>query len=754
MHTRSITTIISALLSTTAVANDALEEAPSNALDVITVIGSELAEFDLPGSGEYLDETQINQHNSANINNVLRQVPGVYVREEDGHGLFPNISLRGVDGGRSAKVTLMEDGIPTAPAPYAAPSAYYSPNIARMQGLEVLKGSSQVRHGPHITGGVINYLSTAIPGSAKGKLKTTFGSDNDLRAHAWYGNTVNTSIGSIGFLVEGYARQTDGFKTIDETPDFAGKDAEATGFTQTEPMVKLAFEPNSDTYQRIELKHGRSDLDADETYLGTSETDFRANPQRRYAASRFDNIKTEHQHSSLSYLISATDNLDLTATAYYQKFARNWFKIRRVNGNSLSAALAGANNGDDLATLKGDAAGTLGYRNNNRSYYAKGVQLAADYSFATGDISHELHAGLRHHQDSVRRFQNNETFTQDANGSITDRDIGTPGTAGNRKQTVKALALNVEDRMQIGRLQLTPGVRVEQLDLDFQDFGSDPADPSDDSAGQDDLTVFAGGVSALYEVNDHWRAFGGIHRGYSTPAPRAYIRNDIQEETSLALEAGARYNSGNGLLSGEVAVFHTRFDDLIVSDNVGGAGGGNGDTESVGEVTTTGVEMQVEYDAARPLKLMLDMPLSLTATYTNAEITNAASSTDAESIFSGAANGNELPYVPEWQLTASAGVGNEKWQANLSATYVASTFATASNTDQQLNPSGSPDARYGKTDSYTVVNLSGNIQLTNTVKVGAGINNLLDKEYLVSRLPEGPRAGAPRTAYMTMEIDF
>ena len=117
-------------------------------LDPVTVIGSAEDIVDLPGSGAYLDTEEIREQTRTNINRVLAEVPGVYVREEDGFGLFPNISLRGVDGGRSSKVTVMEDGILTAPAPYSAPGAYYFPNVARMSAVEVLKGSSQVKYGP------------------------------------------------------------------------------------------------------------------------------------------------------------------------------------------------------------------------------------------------------------------------------------------------------------------------------------------------------------------------------------------------------------------------------------------------------------------------------------------------------------------------------------------------------------------------------------------------------------------------------
>ena len=76
---------------------------------------------------------------------------------------FPISSLRGVDPLRSAKVTIMEDGIPASPSPFSDPAAYYSPTAGRMSGFEILKGTSQLKYGPNTTGGIINYISTPIP---------------------------------------------------------------------------------------------------------------------------------------------------------------------------------------------------------------------------------------------------------------------------------------------------------------------------------------------------------------------------------------------------------------------------------------------------------------------------------------------------------------------------------------------------------------------------------------------------------------
>ena len=74
------------------------------------------------------------------IQKILTAVPGVYMRTEEGYGLRPNISIRGTAIERSGKITIMEDGILVAPAPYTASSAYYFPTTARIHSVEVLKG--------------------------------------------------------------------------------------------------------------------------------------------------------------------------------------------------------------------------------------------------------------------------------------------------------------------------------------------------------------------------------------------------------------------------------------------------------------------------------------------------------------------------------------------------------------------------------------------------------------------------------------
>ena len=60
----------------------------------------------IPGSGQYIGSRKIAMLNQPNINQVLRTVPGVNIRDEEGFGLRPNIGLRGTPVNRSAKSPL------------------------------------------------------------------------------------------------------------------------------------------------------------------------------------------------------------------------------------------------------------------------------------------------------------------------------------------------------------------------------------------------------------------------------------------------------------------------------------------------------------------------------------------------------------------------------------------------------------------------------------------------------------------------
>jgi Fe(3+) dicitrate transport protein len=709
-------------------------------MPAVTVIGSAAAVRDLAGAGAYLDRAVLDEQNYTNPNRVLARVPGVYLREEDGSGNFPNVSLRGVDSSRSSKVTLMEDGILTAPAPYSAPAAYYFPRIARMSAVEVLKGSSQVRFGPHTTGGVINFVSTPVPESASGLAKITYGNDNTWLGHFHHGDLVETKAGKIGWVLELFGQASDGFREIENGAGYGGSDE--TGFQTIEPMLKLSWEPAGGPPQGFEFKIGYTDFDADETYLGLGENDVRSRPNLRYASTRFDNIASEHFRTYLRHRIEASDNVRFDSAVYYNRFERDWFKLdslTRPDGTKtgLSKALLSAS---DLAILRGRAGGSLNVRHNDRVYESYGAQTTSTITFQTGGLEHTLDLGLRLHYDSSARDQFEEIFTQDTSGRIVKKGRTAPHSAGWREEEATALALFAEDSIRVGDFTIKPGIRYERIEYSYTDFLTG-------EGGEKSLDVFAPGLGVTWDAIDDLTLFAGVYRGFSVPEPMGYVRDGLTEETSTGYELGARWSNDAAAFGVELVGFYTRFQDLLVINNIGSTG--TGGSENVGEVDSAGIEFSVSWDPLAARGNSVTLPMHLGLTYTDATFGSGAASDDAASIFANAQPGNQVPYIPEWAMSAGIGLRGEKWGVSFDMTYVSEMFTSADNVDAPTT-----DARFGMTDEALIFDLSAHYKVRENIRLLAGVSNLFDEEYISSRVPQGPRTGAPRQFHVGVECTW
>ncbi|MEE2684720.1 MAG: TonB-dependent receptor [Planctomycetota bacterium] len=711
--------------------------------------------MDAAGSGSLIDLEALHRQSYDSPSRVLSQVPGVYLREEDGFGNFPNISLRGVDMARSAKVTIMEDGILAAPAPYSAPSAYYFPTVGRMYGVEVFKGSSQVQFGPHSTGGAINFLSTPIPDRQASYMRTLFGTNNEMRVHAWTGNTWLTESGErVGYLLEGYFRETDGFKTIDQAGNFPVQNATDTGFINREPMVKVFWEPNTLTYQRFEAKWGYTAMNVNEGYVGLTEDDFAANPLRRYSGTRFDHMANTAARSYLRHTLGdpEVDWLTFTQTVYYTKFNRDWFKLATVIDGATTFSLP-AILGDPITNsigygiLTGQQAGTLRLRHNNRSYSAYGYDAVANMAIEGENADHDISVGFRYHRDRVRRFQQDDDYLLSGNGAVESITEGSPGAAGDRRQVTQAIAVYLQDRMDFGRLAVTPGIRFESLDVRYQRFPGELKSVFDRT---DSMTMVSGGVGMTYDVDDDVQLLGGFHRGFSPPSP-SKITSGMREEESLASEAGIRVKDDEQHWAAQILGFYTHFNDLIVLDNVG-SGAEEENDEQVGEVYATGIEAMFQFDMGKRRDWKFSSPWFVSMTYTDAKLLSDTLSHDAESIFAGGLAGAAMPYIPEFVMMVGIGAHFEDMGIDLTGIYADQTFSTASN--EVFNGGPDADIRFGTTDDYFLWDLSAYKQLNQNWRIFGGVQNLFDRRYVTTRHPFGPRSGAPLFGYLGVEATY
>ncbi|MBA2238550.1 MAG: TonB-dependent receptor [Lysobacter sp.] len=702
-------------------------------LDRMTVVGSAEAAHESAGSAAYLDAETLQKHDYRDIQRVLRQVPGVYVVDEEGYGLRPNIGIRGSGTDRNSRITVMEDGVLVAPAAYAAPAAYYFPTTARINAIEVRKGSSAIRSGPRTTGGAINLISTPIPQQTSGHLNFAFGTDESVQAHAWAGGSGEQT----GWLLETAQQQTDGFKRLDNGGD--------TGYVLEDYLAKFRINsaPDAARYQSLEIKLGKTEQDGDETYLGLTDEDFRASRNRRYAGSQKDNIKTDHEVAELRHHVELGRGLDLTTVAYRHEFARNWFKLGSVGGKGISSVLANPEeNAERIAWLKGATSpdDALLVRNNNRSYEAQGVQSLLGWATAIGGAQHQFELGVRYHEDEEDRFQNDDRFRMQDGQMILTTD-GLPGTQDNRVGEAEAWSVYIQDEIRTGNWILVPGLRYEHIDLTRTDF---PKQPDGRSLGpsraprESSVSQLIPGFGATWLLSENFNLFASAHRGFNPPSPGS----SAEAEESVNVETGMRWNRGE--LNAELVGFWNDYSNLVGTCTASSGGDCTvGDQFEAGEARVRGIEASLGYDLGRANGWQLSVPVNVAYTYTDATFRSSFESSFEE--WGEVESGDELPYLPEQALNLRIGVEAERWRVNLGGNYIDSMRTVAGQGGTSFDQ---------RTESAFVVDLAAAYKLNSQAELYTRVENLTDETWIASRRPAGARPGMPRMTYVGMRVNF
>lgn len=700
-----------------------------------TILGSKFEAKNRTGSAFYISPKEIKKFNYTDINRTLRGVPGVNVYEEDGFGLRPNISLRGTSPERSSKITLMEDGVLIAPAPYSAPSAYYFPTIGRMQAVEILKGSSQVQYGPYTTGGALNMISTEVPDSFGIFLNSSFGSFNSGRIHTQVGDTKK----NFGYAIEYLNYNSNGFKDLDN--------GENTGFDKNDLVAKFRVNSNADAKvpQSVELKFQYSNEDSNETYLGLTETDFSLNPFRRYAGSQRDEMNTEHLQFMLTHVLGLGKNTSLTTIAYLNDFNRNWYKVDYVTVNGERQSIANIiENPVDLQAyydvISGNSNTTnndvIAVKANNREYLSTGIQTKLNHRWSTTNSVHDVELGMRYHYDDEDRFQWVDDYGI-TNGIMELVTTRLAGTDANRISDARAFSAYTLYKLKYKNLTLTPGIRYENIQLGRTDYGSSDPERSgtDISTRENNVDVFIPGIGFNYNF-DNVSLFGGIHKGFSPPS------NQVGEkpEESVNYELGTRFTYSG--LSGELVGFYNDYSNLLGSDLAATGGTGSLDQFNAGEVIVQGIEVLLNYDLLSS-NTNISIPITLGYTFTDTEFQNSFGSEN--DIWGTVSEGDELPYLSKHQLNAAASIEYKKFEVHLNGRFNGA-FRTKAGTGSI------PDNE--KVDSNIVLDLGTKFRYNDHITITANAMNLLDETYAVARVPAGLRPGMPFGVFGGLELRY
>jgi Fe(3+) dicitrate transport protein len=689
-----------------------------------SLTGGERGIRELAGSAHYLGLKTLETHKYNDINRLLRSVPGVYIQEEDGFGLRPNIGMRGSGLERSSKITLMEDGVLAAPAPYTAPAAYYFPTTGRMEGIEVRKGSSQIEYGPYTTGGALNFISTQIPKNFRGKLDVLAGNYGQRRLHAHAGESFK----NFGFVVETYQASADGFKELDNGGN--------TGFDLQDYQAKFKVNSSAEAkiQQSLQFKIGQTISNSNETYLGLSKEDFEANPYRRYAASGLDRIESEQRQFGLQYVVRPNKNLSVNVNAYRSTFGRNWYKSDKVKGENGSISLAPilddpSSYADSYQSLIGNGEDTIVLKNNNRDYYSQGLQAAATYQWGEGSrFDQKLKAGLRYHEDGVDRFQWTDDYII-LEGNLALVNPGTPGTESNRLEDAQAWATFVEYELSWRKWTISPGLRYENIVLNRSDYGKKDIERNGSSLKErsNQVDVLIPGFGIRYDRNAKQQFFAGIHKGFSPPGSTP----DALPEASINLEIGSRLNYKN--LKVQAVSFYNQYQRLLGTDMAATGGLGNNQLYNGGNALVWGLELEASSTIGASWKQNWSFPVALAYTYTSATFNS-----DFDSDFDAwgeVESGDRMPYIAQHMLNAQISANYRKFSFNSTTNFTSEMQSQAGlNLEEDLVIPGQWNC-----------DLSLSYDLNYNVSVFASLRNAFDAVNLVAMRPAGLRPNMPRS---------
>lgn len=659
----------------------------------VDVVGSRDELKEIPGSATIVDHDTLEESRVFDVQEALRKAPGVHIRSEEGFGLRPNIGIRGLNPTRSTKVTLLEDGVPLAYAPYGDNASYYHPPIERYDHIEILKGAGQLLFGPQSIGGVVNYI-TPTPTQHFSGFASLAGGSRDFFDSKF-------RMGGKGLLLDYTHKQGDG--------------ARDNIFTDLDDINLKWVVPFSATHG-LTLRANMFTEDSTVTYSGITQAEFK-NFGARYNPFKNDEFEIERYGLSATHQIEVATATQLITNFYYSYFDRDWWRQQSTTTDTQCGAEFTAAR---TAGLRVDPDLCNSIQGRLRSYNTGGFEPRVRMGWTAWGVENEFEAGFKAHFESQERRQINAASPQARKGTLVENNL----------RRTDAYSWFMANRFFLGPVTIMPVLRYEYID-------SSRTNRLTDAKGSDTLDEVVPGVGISYAPLTWLTLFTGVHRGFAPPRTEDIIdgvggSTDVGAEDSINFEVGGRAEPFPGV-SLQATYFRNDFDRLIAVGSI--AGGSTPLAE--GEALFEGLELSGS--VGLPLGFYFQTAFTWLPT---AEQEKPFRRVVGGEVVSGSEKGNRQPYAPEVLFTGALGYNWRDLNAQFEVVHVGSQYADFANTK---TPTANGQA--GEVDSHTILNLAVNYfisPLDTTAFVT--IKNLADETYITDRT-RGIQVGMPRHVF-------
>jgi Fe(3+) dicitrate transport protein len=587
----------------------------SHVLAPLTVLGRQEDASFLPGAVSVVTGEEIQQLQPRSTEDVLRRVPGVYIKREEENAVVVNVGVRGLPAG-DYKTLVLEDGVPVQPGIFVGNARYYNPRIQRMDSVEVLKGAASLRYGPNTIGGVINYLSRTP--------------EDGVSVNARYGswNTRETTI-EIGASVPAADSRFGVVATRARSDGFMDK-----GYDMTDVMVKTDSAIGEHHHLTLKLLYHATD--ANISYRGLFPDAYRA--RARFNPAPDDWFLTERKAFDLSHEWQIAPEVSLLTLGYWSDMNRDYWRYTLVKGQPT--------------TINADGFRVWNYGNevqgNNRSFERLGLDTRLVMGHAAFGWQNETELGAR--------VMREEMLDQTISASRATPRLPNQPLLRDSLDAADSIAIFAQNRFDFTqRLSLTAGVRMETYEQKRENRQSTR------SPEKYSNTEFMPGVGVTYHVVPVAQVFGSVYRAFAPPLVGSVVGTDqppTNAETSVNLELGVR--GGNDQVNYELTAFQMDFANQV-DPGVSGIRNPN-----EGSALIQGLEGALGYDFGNGFSA-------------NGNITWIPTAKFGEDRPGEAEKDNRLPYSPELTANVALGYQRGRLQTALLLNYVGEAYADGMN---------------------------------------------------------------------------
>lgn len=662
---------------------------PTTQLDSVSVTATRSAQplEDTPSTVSVIDDEQLNRQGATNIRDAVRYEPGVTVGNQANRGGLTNYTIRGIGENR---VRVQIDGVklPDFPGSNIGPGTYTRDfvDLETMKRIEILRGPSSALYGSDAIGGVVAYVSKdpADYLAQVGKNwyvsgKTSYDSSDNSRGFA---ATAAARTGDLDTLLV-LSRRDGG-----EMNPKGHADLNPTQYESTSLLGKFVW--NAGPSDRVRFtteyltKQSRFNLytDRSATVLDSRGTDDTS--RLRFAI--------DHVHDAPFLWIDRMET-----RLYYTRVNRDEATAQqRLTTNQLRRR-------DSLLQYEQEVFG-------GEAQFTTNTQVAG--------LPNKLTYGLSLDRTTTTRPRD-RTEVNLVTGAVTKSFAGAPGTPAevfpNKNfpdtETIQGGAY-LQNEILVGSVLLTPALRADYYDLK----------PTPDQAFRNTNTqnfqvrglntvALSPKFGAVWKLDPRYSPFAQYAHGFRAPpyddanigftnGPQGYeiIPNpNLNPETSDGVEVGLRGKFGR-IASYSLSGFYNSYRNFIASQQVGVRNGLlQYQSRNLSRATIYGAEAKADWK--------FDPQWTLFGSFAYAEGRDESTKRPIDSV---------APF------TLVSGVRWEEAEGR---------FGGQLTVTQVLKHNAVNDPAAFRAPGYGLLDVSGYYELTPTLTINAGIENLLDARY-------------------------